>query len=261
MQKLRAPVIGVLAPYTGGFYYGAVMAGIQRAAASRGASVVAIQSTGLELLWPDEPGEQFLAMDAIDGWLAVNEFEGAAFTSRVRARGVPLVHINDRPASGGCSILPDNYGGMLAAVRHLIEHGHRRIAFAGFLGQFDLRERYNGYLAAHREAGLDVDAALLFNSKANLEVDGVEIGKLLLGAGLPCTAVVAGTDRVALGLLDALRDAGVSVPKDVAIVGFDDFERAQEADPPLTTVRQSFTLVAATGAHTLLDHLATGAPL
>lgn len=262
MQKRRSRVIGVLAPYTGGFYYGAAMAGIQRAATARGAAVVAIQSTGLELLWPDEPGEQFLALEAVDAWLAVNEFESPAFTQQIRARGTPLLYVNARPADDdGCSVLPDNYGGMLAAVRHLIEHGHRRIAFAGFLGQFDLRERYDAYVAAHREAGLDVDPALLFRSRANLEIGGIELGKLLLEAGLPCTAVVAGTDRVALGIMKSLRQAGVAVPKDIALVGFDDFERAQEADPPLTTVRQSFSLVAATATHTLLDHLESGAPL
>src|ERR1041384_2517534 len=111
MQQRRSRVIGVLAPYTGGFYYGAVLAGIQRAAAARGAAVGAIHSTGLELFWPDEPGEQFLALEAVDGWLAVNEFESPAFTQQIRARGLPLVHVNDRPPVEGCSVLPDNNGG------------------------------------------------------------------------------------------------------------------------------------------------------
>jgi len=255
------PVIGVLAPYTGGFYYGAVMAGIQRVAAERGAAVVAIQSTGLELFWPDEPGNQFLAMNAVDGWLAVNEFDAPEFTAQIRARGIPIVHVNDRPATAACCVLPDNYSGMLTAVRHLIGHGHRRIAFAGALGHVDLRERYDGYVAAHLEAGLDVDPALLFRSNANLESDGREVGTRLIQAGLPCTAAVAGTDRVALGIISALKSVGLSVPKDLALVGFDDFEKAQEAEPPLTTVRQSFGLVAATATTTLLDHLERGVPL
>jgi len=258
----RTPVIGVLTPFTGGFYYGAAMAGIQRVAAARGASVVAIHTTGLELGWSDAPDEQYLGLDSVDGWLAVNQFQAPAFTARIRARGVPLVHVNSRDEwADGCSVLPDNRTSIRAAVRHLIEHGHRRIAFAGFLGQIDLRERHEGYVAALREAELEVDPRLLFESQANFESDGEALGQRIIAAGRPCTALVAGTDRLALGLLTALRNAGVLVPRDLALIGFDDIEKAQLVDPPLTTVRQNFGLVAATATRTLLGHLLDGAPL
>ena len=262
MESKRAPVIGVLTPFTGGFYYGAAMAGIQRVAATRNAAIVAVQTTGLELASVDAPDDQYLGLDAVDGWLAVNQFDAPAFTARIRARGIPLVHVNSRPqTAGGCSVLPDNHSSMRAAVRHLIEHGHRRIAFAGFLGQVDLRERYDGYLDALVEAGLELDPALLLESPANFELDGEELGERFIAAGLPCTAIVAGTDRLALGLLLALKKGGISVPKDLALVGFDDIERAQLVDPPLTTVRQNFGVVTATATQTLLDHLLLGAPL
>jgi diguanylate cyclase (GGDEF)-like protein len=262
MKSDRPPVIGVLTPFTGGFYYGAAMAGIQRVAATRRAAVVAVQTTGLELASVDAADDQYLGLDAVDGWLAVNQFDAPAFTARIRARGVPLVHVNSRPqTAGGCSVLPDNHSSMRAAVRHLIEHGHRRIAFAGFLGQVDLRERYDGYLDALVEAGIELDAALLFESPANFELDGEELGARLLAAGLPCTAIVAGTDRLALGLLTLLKKSGISVPRDLALVGFDDIERAQLVDPPLTTVRQNFGVVTATATQTLLDHLLLGTPL
>ena len=262
MLLKRSPVLGVLTPSTGGFYYGAAMAGIQRVAAARGASVVALQTKGLELASPDDPDDQFLGMDAVDGWLAVNQFEAPGFTARIRARGIPLVHVNSRPATaGGCSVLPDNHTSMRAAVRHLIEHGHSRIAFAGFLGQVDLLERYEAYVAAQREAGLEVDPALLFESSANFEAEGEELGRRIIAAGLPCTAVVAGTDRLALGILLALQNEGISVPKELALIGFDDIEKAQLVDPPLTTVRQNFGLVTSTATQTLLDHLLHGTPL
>jgi diguanylate cyclase (GGDEF)-like protein len=262
MQTKRAPVIGVLTPFTGGFYYGAAMAGIERVAQARGATVVALQTTGLELATVEAPDEQYLGLDSIDGWLAVNQFDAPAFTARIRARGVPLVYVNSRSeTAGGSSILPDNHTSMRAAVRHLLEHGHRRIAFAGFLGQVDLHERYDAYVAALAEAGVEVDPALLFESPANFELEGEELGRRILDAGVPCTAIVAGTDRLALGILSQLRKAGLSVPKDLALVGFDDIEQAQLVDPPLTTVRQNFALVTATATATLLDHLLGGAPL
>ncbi len=262
MQTKRAPVIGVLTPFTGGFYYGAAMAGIERVAELRGATVVALQTTGLELAATDAPEDQYLGLDAVDGWLAVNQFEAPAFTARIRARGTPLAYVNSRAeTTGSSSVLPDNHASMRAAVRHLIEHGHRRIAFAGFLGQVDLRERYEAYLSALDDAGLVFDPALLFESQANFELEGEELGARIIAAGVPCTAIVAGTDRLALGILLALRQAGLSVPKDLALVGFDDIERAQLVDPPLTTVRQDFGLVTATATAALLDHLLDGVPL
>jgi len=78
MRVGRRPVIGVLTPYTSGYYYGAIVSGIQRVACARGAIVVAVQTTGMDLAWPDEPGDQYLGMGAVDGWIAVNEFASAA---------------------------------------------------------------------------------------------------------------------------------------------------------------------------------------
>jgi diguanylate cyclase (GGDEF)-like protein len=262
MPVNRAPIIGVLTPFTGGFYYGAAMAGIERIAEARGATVVVLQTTGLAVAAPDAPDAEYLALEAADGWLAVNQFGVPGFTARIRARGVPVVHVHSRPDSArGCAVLPDNQSTMRAAVSHLVEHGHRRIAFAGCLGQVDLRERYQAYLAALDEAGLVVDPALLFESAANFETDGELIAPRILATDPACTAVVAGTDRLALGLLTAFRAAGVVVPKDLALVGFDDIEQSQLVDPPLTTVRQNFGLVSATATTKLLDHLLDGTPL
>jgi len=145
MTRKSPPVIGVLTPFTSGFYYGAAMAGIQRIAAVHRASVVAVQTTGLDLANIDVSDEQYLGLRAVDGWLAVNQFDAPAFEARIRRRGTPLGHVNSRPDTpGGSVVLPDNFGTMREAVRHLVRHGHRRIAFAGFLGQVDLRERYEG---------------------------------------------------------------------------------------------------------------------
>lgn len=254
--------IGVLTPYTGGFYYGAILLGLQRAATIRGATVVAIQTTGMDLCWPQDVAEDYLAIDAIDGWIAVNEFLADRFTAELVARRLPIVYVNARPDSTtSCSVLPDNYGGTKAAVAHLIEHGHRRISFAGNTAQFDLKERLAGYLAAHAEAGIEADPRLHLSSTANLELDGNAIGRKLIDLGLPCTAVVAGTDKVALGILSELRRAGIEVPAQIALVGFDDIEDAQHADPPLTTVRQSFDQIASLAIERLISHLETGVAL
>ncbi len=258
----RGTTIGVLTPYAGGFYYGAILAAIHRAARSRGASIIALQTAGLDLLWPDEPGTEPLALNSADAWIAINEFDSVRFASRVVAAGKPLVYLSERPEGlRCCSVLPHNRDGARVSTLHLIEHGHRRIAFAGFLGQFDLRERYEGYLDAHREAGIEPDPALLFWTNNNLEMDGQELGRKFVEARLPCTALVAGTDKIALGMIPVLKQAGYAVPGELAIVGFDDIEKAQYADPPLSTVRQRFDLLGAAATETLLAHLDDGAEL
>ncbi len=258
----RTPIIGVLTPYTGGFYYGAMLAGIHGTARKRGVGTVAVHTTGLDLLWPEEASAQPLALDAVDGWIAINDFNSVDFTSRIVGRGKPLVYVSERPQGlRCCSVLPDNRGGAKLATLHLLEHGHQRIAFAGFLGQLDLRERYEGYLEAHKEAGLEADPALLYGTANNLEVDGRDVGRRILETGLPCSALVCGTDKTALGILEVLQLAGLAVPEDVALIGFDDIEKAQYATPPLSTVRQRFELLAARAAETLVEHLLDGALL
>jgi diguanylate cyclase (GGDEF)-like protein len=240
-----------------------MLAGVHGVARARGVGTVAIHTVGMELCWPDEPGTEPLALDAIDGWIAVSEFDSFHFTSRVAARGTPLVYLSERPEGlECCSVLADNRGGALAATRHLLEHGHERIGFVGFLGQLDLRERHEGYIQAHREVGREPDPSLLYWTANNLEIDGRKVGRKLIASGkLPCTAVVGGTDKTALGIMESLSSAGYSIPRELAIVGFDDIEKAQYAQPPLSTVRQRFDLLAARAAEILIEHLLDGVPL
>ncbi len=251
----ESSVVGVLSPYTGGFYYGAIIAGIQRAARRRGARVVVLHTTGLQLWWPDSDALP-LALSDVDGWIAVNDVSAPRFLNHVAALGRPLVYLSRRPQGVSCcTVLPDNHGGTLSAVRHLLDHGHTRIAFVGLLSQLDLRERYEGYVAAHHERGLEPDPALLYWTSNNLEPDGSDVGRQMVADGLPCTAIAAGTDKLAIGLVLALREEGVEVPEQVAVVGFDDIEKAQYVDPPLSTVRQRFDVLAGKATDTLLDHL------
>lgn len=254
--------IGVLTPYAGGFYYGAVLAAIHSAARKRDANVVALHTVGLDLIWPNEPDSDCLALDVADAWIAINEFDSLQFASRLVAIGLPLVYLSERPLDVDCcSVLPDNRAGARAATLHLIEHGHRRIGFVGNLGQFDVRERHQGYLDAHQHAALEVDPGLLFEVPNCLDVAGQELGQRMLRNGLTSSAIVAATDNIALGMVQVLRDGGCNVPKDLAIVGFDDIEKAQYSDPPLSTVRQRFDRLGTVAVETLLAHLQDGVPL
>src|SRR6185312_14923250 len=98
----------------------------------------------------------------------------------------------------------------------------QRIAFAGCLGNHDGRERLRAYEDALREAGLQPNPALLFEAPNNLDSGGISVAEAMLAAGMPCTAVCVATDDNALALMTRIQQAGYQVPRDLAIVSYDD---------------------------------------
>lgn len=260
-QSKPLPVVmGVLTPYTGGFYYGTVMNGILTAARQQGAIAIAFETSRLRL----KRGPEILASHWIDGWLAINEFHDPELLAELRSRGQHIVHVHAKPdVEHGASVLPDNAGGMRDLTQHLIDHGHRHIAFAGNLRHVDVGERYRGYSEAMEAAGLSVTDDLVFDTLHHKEEDGRNVAEQLLRrrerslAGAQAgphavTALVACTDRLALGAMSAYSEAGLELPRDLAVVGFDDVDAAQFAEPPLTTVKQSFFEVAVRAVRELL---------
>lgn len=264
--RLPQLVIGILTPHTGGFYYGAVMNGILAAVRRNDAVAIAFEGSRLTLL----KGNEVLASDSVDGWLAVNEFSDSALLENLRERGQPIVHLHSKPdVLHGSSVLPDNAGGASFVTRHLIEHGHRRIAFAGNLVHVDIGERYEGYRAVLDAHGIPHGGDLLFDTPDHKEANGRSVGEQLLqrredyrrslsGGTGPITALVAATDRLAMGAMGAFLDAGLELPRDFAVVGFDDADAAQFSEPPLTTVKQSFFEAAARAVEELLASIREG---
>ena len=135
------------------------------------------------------------------------------------------------------SARPTGRGG-LAATRHLLQLGHRRIAvIGGPAGVLCSRARIDGYRAALDAAGLPFDPELVREGTFR-HAGGYDAARALLGAARPPTAVFAGSDEQAFGVFEAARAAGLRVPRDLSVVGFDDLPIARWAAPPLTTVRQ-----------------------
>jgi len=139
----------------------------------------------------------------------------------------------------GHYVCSDNRAGAELAVHHLLSLGRRRIAYAGSASdqwpEFQLR--HAGYAQALREAGIEPDPRLLVEAQSS-EAAGHAAGLALLDSGADFDAVFAASDRIAIGIVGALRDRGRSVPQDVAVVGFDDIAAAAYFNPPLTTVQQ-----------------------
>jgi LacI family transcriptional regulator len=160
---------------------------------------------------------------------------------RIRDRGTPVVLL-DRPGSAGqCSVAVDDRRGGEIAVSHLLELGHRRIALVnGPVAIRQCADRRRGALRAVERAGLDPAAVLteVTVPAMNARAGAVAADELLGGAGRKPTAVFCTNDMLALGLLRRLGQAGVAVPGDLAVVGYDDIEFAADAAVPLTSVRQ-----------------------
>jgi LacI family transcriptional regulator len=131
----------------------------------------------------------------------------------------------------------DNEGGSYAITSHLLSSGHRRIAYVGAVpGLVTSGQRLDGYRRAHEAHGVDPDPALVIPGSYHRS-SGYEGVQRLTESKKDFTAVMAATDVVAAGVLAALRDAGLRVPEDVAVTGYDDIPLAADLNPPLTTVR------------------------
>lgn len=132
----------------------------------------------------------------------------------------------------------DNLKAAFAATDYLVKLGHRRIGL--IVGPYEkvgrVKKRFLGYQSALRENGIDFDSSLVVATEPDL-MEGRQAMQRLLSLPQRPTAVFAASDRLAIGGLLAIKQAGLTVPEDVSLVGFDDVEFAAYCDPPLTTVR------------------------
>jgi LacI family transcriptional regulator len=180
----------------------------------------------------------------------------ASYLQRFRKRGIAVVLL-DRPSriKDLCSVAVDDVRGGELATTHLLEQGHVRIGFVhGPLSIRQCADRRRGVLRAVRTAGLDPDQVIVdITASAQNVREGEESGEKLLGAKIKPTAVFCANDLLALGLMRALIKRGISIPGDMALVGYDDVEFASVLSTPLTSIRQPKYELGRTAAELLLD--------
>ncbi|WP_373372295.1 substrate-binding domain-containing protein [Sorangium atrum] len=231
----RVMTVGVITPYLDGSFWNPVLTGIHEAAQQHGCRTLVMRGTPASLKAPS------LAREQVDGWIVVIGVDGI---EQLAGERVPRVVVGTHVHKGDCpSVIPDNHSGIRSAVRHLIGHGHRRIAFVGCFHESDVRERFDAYRGTLDEAGIPFDPELVIRTDDNWYPGGEKAAPQLIARRHACTAAIFGTDKNALGMMPLLKAAGVRIPEDMAIVGFDDVPEAQTADPPLTTVRQRFEML------------------
>lgn len=200
-----------------------------------------------------EPGwqDRLIQSQKADGLIVIGQSDQHEALNAVARTYLPLVvwgaHL---PSQIYCSVGSDNIGGARLAVEHLVQKGRRRIAFLGVPTLPEVGLRYDGYRRALAAAGIAEDPALL--APAHFTVDtAYDTVRGLIDSKVPFDAIFAVSDVIAIAAIKALNAAGLRVPDDVAVVGFDDITIAAYVSPALTSVRQDL----ARGAKVMIDLL------
>ncbi|MBP2471674.1 LacI family transcriptional regulator [Crossiella equi] len=227
----RTFTIGVVTPDLASPLYGLIMAGVEAELHLHGYQ--ALFASGAFQPEPERTALEHLVARQVDAAIVLGgRLPGSDVVAAVGE--LPLVTVlrgaPDRP-----EITIDNRHGARIATQHLLSLGHRDVVhITGEAGQQDTEDRLRGYREAMAEAGLPP----LTVPGGYHEEHGVRAVERLLAEELPCTAIFAPNDQVAVGVRLALADNGIAVPEDVSLVGFDDLPSVRYAVPPLTTVRQ-----------------------
>ncbi|ANF32657.1 LacI family transcriptional regulator [Leifsonia xyli] len=247
----RSKTIGVLV--SGRSHYGpfSAAAAIDEAARARGYAILSATLAHEDDATMSEALDSFAAQ-GVEGVVVIAPQQRAHEALQRVAVRIPFVSLHWRDPGDGRVAALDQEAGARLAMQHLIGLGHTRIVhLAGPQDWSEAEDRMRGFLASLDEHDLPVTAPMLGDWTADL---GYEIGLKILDHP-DFTAVFASNDQMALGLLHAAADLGLSVPEDVSIVGFDDIPEAKHYDPPLTTIRQDFSWLGARAIDVLLAQI------
>jgi LacI family transcriptional regulator len=250
LSSRRTQTIGVVLPDLYGEFFSELMRGIDQVARERGLHLLVSSYHGN----PQEQGAALRTMRGrVDGLLLMSPFVTGAEALAADLPPMPVVLMNPAlTVAGQVSIGVDNRGGAVAMVRHLLGSGHRRIAFiAGPQDNFDACERLRGYREALAQYAPACEPWVLPGDFD--ESSGHRAGQALLEAGELPDAVFAANDMMALGCLFALGQAGIRVPEQVALAGFDDIPLSRYVHPRLTTMRVEIAELGARAIHKLLQ--------
>ena len=251
----RTGAIGVILPDLHGEFFSEVIRGIDQTARQQDHHLLVSSSH-------NDRREIEAAVQAmrgrVDGLILMSPDLDALALAANLPESLPVVLLNCAVEGTPFDALNvDNYGGAGAVVRHLVARGHRRVGIInGAERNYDAQERRRGYLAALGAAGVELDESLEVAGNFT-ESAGYDGARALLAETLRPTAIFAANDSTAIGALSAIRDEGLRVPEDVAVVGFDDIPLARYMSPPLSSVRVPIFELGARATRMLLEAVAS----
>lgn len=257
LRRGRSGLLGLLVPEIASPYFSELAALLAEAAERRSWTLLIDQTGG------DAARERRLldggAAQSVDG-LIVSPWALSPAEIAGRGDAVPLVLLGERGAGGDVDYVGvDNVSAAVTATEHLVQNGRRRIAALGLqphLSNDTARQRLEGYRRALAAAGMRADAELEVPVQALHRGDGAAALSRLLELDSPPDAVFCFNDQLALGAIRAAHDAGLRVPADLAVVGFDDIEDGAYSTPSLTTIAPDKREIAEAAISCLADRMA-----
>jgi len=252
----KTDTLGVILPDLYGAFFSEVIHGIDEVARQKGYHIMVASShshkTEIESML------KVMRNGRVDGLIIMSPHIDSASLEKYLPHDMPVVLLNcfceDVTKD---AIVIDNFNGAYMMVKHLIKHGHQRIAIIkGVEGNYDAEERLRGYRTALTEARLEVSPKLELHGSFS-EESGYAAMKRILGMKPRPTAVFAANDAMAVGAISAVHEAGLAIPADIAIGGFDDIAMAKYIKPSLSSVHVSIYDLGAIAARKLVESIKT----
>lgn len=254
-------VIGLLIKHDIGFvwetnpFYSRVQLGVTNTCHTHDISLmvanIEVDESNHPKAWPAMINDQ-----RIDGLIMAGAFIDDAVQMFKQKSDIPIVLVDGYTSSLNCdTVVTDNHGGAVQAVRHLIGHGHSRIGLLGWNPHSppSIQQRHQGYVDVLADHGFE---PRIFHSQ--LSRHGGELGaRALLAPSQDVTALFCCNDETAFGAMGAARELGLHIPTDVSIIGFDDVDLARETMPALTTIHVHKSWMGALGVQALIDRVRT----
>ena len=245
---------GLVLPELSGPYYSELLMGFESRAADLGQSVVLMLAEGKDNL----PAAVRKLATRVDGLAMLGSSAIPRTTVTALHGSKPVVLIAGDPGSDVDTVTAENTHSAEEITSHVLGHGRSALLFAGDPDSGpDVRDRYAGFVAAHAAAGLAVPEPVRVPLR---EADGSALADRMLSGDVTTDALVCANDELALAVIKRLHEGGMSVPDDVAVVGWDDVMTARYIEPALTTVRQPVRELGAQAAERLHRRI-TGGPV
>lgn len=257
LRNQRTNVIGVIIPETVHFFFSTVISGIEDAAMKEGYNVMICQSN--ENYEREADSIDALMGARVDGLLVSisRETSDLEHLKKVVEEGTPMVFF-DRLVEGmnASSVIIDDYQGAYDAVEHLIQQGSRNIIHLSGPGNLIIgRKRKEGYISALEDYEIPLNEGYIVECRNGTEEEAESAMTRLLESGIAIDGVFASNDMAGLGAISAVKKAGLQIPRDIAIVGFSNWQFSSLVNPGLSSIAQPGYEIGWEAAQMILDEI------
>ncbi|MGM0368418.1 MAG: LacI family DNA-binding transcriptional regulator [Actinomycetota bacterium] len=253
LKSKKTYTIGVIVGNVLSYFYSVIAKSVEDTAKKYGYNIILCNGD-------DDPAEELkylkvLKSNRVDGIILTPTGKVVDYINHILKTGTNLVLIDRIIDSVKCdSVIVDNFNGAYEAVKHLIDNGYKKIAIInGYIDRTTGKQRLEGYLRALKDSGLKVNNDLIkigtFKKKS-----GLELSKELIERNRPEAIFTANLD-ITMGAIKTIKQLGLKIPEDIAILGFDDSEWSGIADPPVTCVRQPTYNLGKTATELLIERI------